>query len=333
MREIGFHHGCEAKSEINRGLEFYQQLFHDWNKLSWDVACDAAMKFMPLLEKDWAQYVDEIRGIATGADVTLASILALNVRTEIAFGMWSDGCTALSWKGEKSSFLAQNWDWEQKQKENLIRLRIKQQKKPNIDMITEAGIIGKIGLNSAGVGVCLNAIKAKGIDFSKLPCHLALRTCLDSRSRAEAVDALQRAGVASSSHILVADPDGATGLECSFKGVVLLPMSEEGLITHTNHYIQEHVGVEEEAPFKDTKSRLIRENELVKGLKPSVESIETVLRDEDDFPVSINRHQADDITIATVFSIVMDLSGPVADVCIGRPTAPEQRLQLRPLVA
>lgn len=265
--------------------------------------------------------------------MSLASVLVLNVRTEIAFGMWSDGCTALSWKGGDSSFLAQNWDWEQKQKENLIRLQIKQQNKPNIDMITEGGIIGKIGLNSAGVGVCLNAIKAKGIDFSRLPCHLALRRCLDSSSRAEAVDALQRVGVASSSHILVADPDGATGLECSSKDVVLLPMSKEGLITHTNHYISEHVGVEEEAPFKDTWSRLIRANKLVKELKPSVESIGTILTDEDDFPVSINRHQADDSTIATVFSIVIDLSGPVADVCIGRPTAPEQRLQLRPLLA
>ena len=75
--------------------------------------------------------------------------------------------------------------------------------KPNIDMITEAGSIGKIGLNSAAVGVCLNAARAKGVDFGKSPRHLALERCLNSNSRAEAVETLRSAGGAK---ILVADP-------------------------------------------------------------------------------------------------------------------------------
>lgn len=49
-------------------------------------------------------------GVANGAGVSLLNILALNVRTEIAFGRWSDGCTSMSWHTEKHSFLAQNWD-------------------------------------------------------------------------------------------------------------------------------------------------------------------------------------------------------------------------------
>lgn len=49
-------------------------------------------------------------GIATGAGVDLADILAINVRTEITFGLFSDGCTALSWLTDDASFLAQNWD-------------------------------------------------------------------------------------------------------------------------------------------------------------------------------------------------------------------------------
>ena len=130
-------------------------------------------------------------------------ILTLNVRTEIAYGMAGDGCTALYRKTNTSSFLAQNWDWEEEQRENLIHLNISRQGKPAISMITEAGIIGKIGLNSSGVGVCLNAIKAHGIDIKRLPCHLALRTCLECISMGEAVAALEKAGVASSCHILV----------------------------------------------------------------------------------------------------------------------------------
>jgi isopenicillin-N N-acyltransferase-like protein len=115
-------------------------------------------------------------GIAEGASVVLADIIAINVRTEITFGLFSDGCTALSWRTDRASFLAQNWDWMDAQRENLIQLTIEQSGKPVIKMITEAGLIGKIGLNSAGVGVCLNAIKAKGMDSTRIPCHLGLRT-------------------------------------------------------------------------------------------------------------------------------------------------------------
>ena len=253
-------------------------------------------------------------GVAAGADVHQCSILALNVRTEIAFGMFSDGCTALSWKTESTNLLAQNWDWHQEQKENLIRLRIKQQHKPNIDMITEAGIIGKIGLNSAGVGVCLNAIRAKGVSFVKLPCHLALRRCLDSNSRTEAVAALKRVGVASSCNILVADPPGGIGLECSSEDIVRLPMSEGGLITHTNHFIREHPGVEEKVHFRNTQPRLERIHELLKAAKPDIDSVRKLLEDENGFPTSINRQRTDDSTFATLFSVVMDLAAGFANV-------------------
>lgn len=56
------------------------------------------------------KYIYPEAGVAQGAGVPVESILALNVRTEIAYGMFSDGCTALSWKSKDESFLAQNWD-------------------------------------------------------------------------------------------------------------------------------------------------------------------------------------------------------------------------------
>jgi isopenicillin-N N-acyltransferase-like protein len=100
-----------------------------------------------------------------------------------------------------------------RQAENLICLKIKKEDGLSIQMITEAGIIGKIGLNGNGVGCTLNAIKAKGVSFSKLPCHLALRTVMESLSRQAAIAALEKAGVASACHILIADSSGGTGLE------------------------------------------------------------------------------------------------------------------------
>jgi len=46
---------------------------------------------MPYLTTSWPAYVAEMRGIAEGAGVDFLDILAMNVRTEIAFGNFSDG--------------------------------------------------------------------------------------------------------------------------------------------------------------------------------------------------------------------------------------------------
>lgn len=261
----------------------------------------------------------------------------MNVRTEIAFGMAGDGCTVIFWKTDTSSFLAQNWDWQEEQQKNLINLSIRHEGKPAISMVTEAGIIGKIGLNSRGVGVCLNAIRAQGVDFQRLPCHLALRTCLESNSTEEAVVALQKAGVASACHVLVADSELAIGLEFSHIDMIELTM-EQGILTHTNHYLKPHHGVEDLMALKDSPTRLERVDQLVRehtnrlhgtGTLES-EDIRYLLKDEENFPTAICRSRTEDSSITTLFNIVMDLTHQRAEVVAGKPTSTAEVFYLLP---
>lgn len=304
---------------------------------------------------------DTLKGVAHGAGVDVESILALNVRTEIAYGMFNDGCTALSWKSDKDSFLAQNWDvssssryilcstinikiqWENEQKPNLISLHINQEgPKPAIHMITEAGIIGKIGLNSAGVGVTLNAIKEKGVDFNKLPCHLSLRAVLDSTSRSNAVEKIGAAGVASACHLIVADSTGSVGLECTTNDIIHMPMSaldgtpcDDGVATtHTNHFLYEHPGAKAPPYLEDSFPRLARIRQLMAASgadrRLTFEDIEAMLMDEEEFPTSICRGETKKNMHSTVFSIVMDLKDQSAKVKIGRPVTPDGFVDLRP---
>lgn len=51
-------------------------------------------------------YIRNNKGISDGAGLPFVDILALNIRTEIAFGMFNDGCTSLYWKTQSNSFLA-----------------------------------------------------------------------------------------------------------------------------------------------------------------------------------------------------------------------------------
>ncbi len=108
---VGYQHGAIAKLEIGRSITFYNKIFQAKCKMNWEEVKEFALKYNPYLQQHWPQYVEEMQGVAKGAGVTYLDILALNVRTEVAFGNFSDGCTAFSWKGAKNSILAQNWDW------------------------------------------------------------------------------------------------------------------------------------------------------------------------------------------------------------------------------
>lgn len=269
--------------------------------------------------------------MADGAGVDLDSIVALNVRTEIAYGMLSDGCTAFTWKTSDDSFIGQNWDWRTEQTPNIISLAIEQSPKPTINMMTEGGIIGKIGLNSAGVGVTLNAISAPGVSYNKLPVHLALRTVLNSSSREEAANALRRNGVAAAGHITIADATtGAVGFECTALDIVEMPMDQRGTCTHSNHLVKQHK-VKESAVLTDSPFRLNRIQELISHTeKPTLQNLSEMLKDEKNYPAAINRSVGEKSAIQTLFSIVMDLKHGLAKVKIGRPTDDGEVFELKP---
>ena len=269
-----------------------------------------------------------------------ASILALNVRTELAYGMFEfDGCTALSWHDEQQAILAQNWDWRPAQKPNLIHLSIVR-KGHTISMITEAGIIGKIGINSAGFGVCLNAIRVRGVSFQKLPVHLALRKALDY-DRTNDIDGLaellETAGIASAAHILVACDSGATGLESTFKTVKLLRAKKArfgSFITHTNHLTVPHRDMDVHPELTDSPVRLDRIDALIGAESNRLSSAKVfeMLKDEQGHPGSICRAAAGSSKSATLFSIVMDLKARRARVKLGRPTENGEELELDAIV-
>ncbi|KAI1628203.1 isopenicillin-N N-acyltransferase [Exophiala viscosa] len=329
--EIGQQHGQTAKTEVYGSIAFYEAFFKERTNLSWSQVQDVSRAFLPFLDSTYPEYVEEMKGVADGAGVDLDSIVALNVRTEIAYGMLSDGCTAFTWKTSDQSFIGQNWDWRIEQTPNIISLAIQQPSKPTITMMTEGGIIGKIGLNSAGVGVTLNAISAPGVIYNKLPVHLALRTVLNSTSREEATSSLRKSGIAAAGHITIADAaTGAVGLECTALDIVEMPMDNKGTCTHSNHLVNQHK-VKENSILTDSPFRLDRVQELIKGIEePTIQNLSEMLKDEKNYPAAICRAVGEKSTIATLFSIIMDLKAGVAKVKIGRPNEDGEVFELRP---
>ncbi|KAI0424622.1 peptidase C45 acyl-coenzyme A:6-aminopenicillanic acid acyl-transferase-like protein [Xylaria sp. FL1042] len=340
--EIGATHGVSAKDKIAGSINFYSRLFRTSCSLAWPEVVQEAAKYTEPLERIAPRYLEEIRGIAQGSGVTFLDILALNIRTEITFGLFSDvsesiakvpseGCTSLGWLTASKSFLAQNWDWMVEQGQNLVICHVSQPGTgiPDFSMVTEAGIIGKIGFNARGVGCCLNAIKCRGVDATKLPIHFALRKVLESPSRAAAVEAIKLAGVAGSGHILVGDATGSTGLECTSKWVKEVVMDDARRVCHTNHLLLDKSDVDEVDWLRDSPARLARIRELTsRTTDPNLDIIADFFRDTEGYPSSINRRQEGESVAETLFTIVMDLTEKSARVMFGRPTEAREQIVL-----
>lgn len=219
----------------------------------------------------------------------------------------------------------------EEQKQNIIITKITQENKPTIVQITEAGIIGKIGFNSLGVGTLLNAIRVHGVNPTNLPVHFGLRMALESASVEEAVQRLQRFGVASSAHILIGDPTTSLGLEFTKSTFADCLPDFDGRVIHSNHFLLEHPGEVDTVWIKDSLARVptMAENAAKLGPEPSWEDVSRLFEDEQNYPGSICRFQTEETGSGTLFNIVMDLKTKTAVVRLGRPTEVEETIELQ----
>ncbi|GBE80816.1 AAT-domain-containing protein [Sparassis latifolia] len=346
--EIGLAHGRLLAPQIHSQLEIYRDIFLENCKFEWPKVLGLAAQYRSIIAALAPELLEEMRGIADGVggtDVGLLDIVALNSRSEIALGLWDDGCTSLAWnmRGSGKQLLAQNWDWRTSVGENLALAHITQVGKPSIWMVIEPGIVGKIGFNSASVGVCLNAIRASPTSTSLLPIHLLLRIALEHDSVDSAIAAIERlGGAASSQHILIADANGGRGLELSPRGGVYLKEDRNGIIVHTNHFLENNL-VDEPPWLSGSPMRLKRARSLCGNIMQDLgceglpQGVNPALLRDRVFSDSVNSPQAiccvPDIAkgglarIATLFNIVMMFEPrekPCAEVVFGKPGSSEQ---------
>jgi isopenicillin-N N-acyltransferase-like protein len=63
--KIGLRHGQAAREIVLRSIDFYKAYYVEMSRLEWPDAIEAALKFMPLLESDWPDFVSEMRGLSS----------------------------------------------------------------------------------------------------------------------------------------------------------------------------------------------------------------------------------------------------------------------------
>jgi isopenicillin-N N-acyltransferase like protein len=219
----------------------------------------------------------EIEGVAAGAGLEPWQAAALNARTEIvvrgAIAALKE-CTTAAWLppvGPPHSL--QTWDWIPSVHNFTVR---RHQSPDGLGVVTfaENGVLAKVGVNSARVGLLLTLLCHTSDGASAgVPVHAVARRILDAAtSVAHAVDIATSARLGASAAMTIVQYDGerAAGvvLELSPDGAATRE-PVDGFLLHTNHFLDSDLarGDRLAAIGDDTLPRMDRLEELRAALQ------------------------------------------------------------------
>jgi isopenicillin-N N-acyltransferase like protein len=324
--EQGRQHGAALRNQIAHNLAIYFERFAREGKVARPEVLARATRYADAIQQQHQGYFDGLRGVAEGAGCDLIELVALNVRYEILYYQFgvnamADGCTAFAIEPGRAAnghlLLGQNWDWIP-QIQGAILHTTDADGMETISF-TEAGIVGgKIGLNSAGLGLAINGITSTDDDWSRLskPFHVRCYEILRSRDFNAATAIITSSGRSCSTNFLIAQaPDRIVDIEAAPKQIRLLTC-ENGCLVHTNHFVDPgSLGISEPpSPRRRySRNRLSRMQELLTAQPAlAIDDLQRCLRDHSEHPYSICRHEDPNGPLAeqyqTVTAVVMDLN-------------------------
>lgn len=227
----GQQHGEALREAIQATFTFYiDELFADI-ALSREALVARAFAAENLTQRYAPSRLAEINGIAAGSGLAPWQIFLLNARTEI-LNAKVDECSALFFV--ESRILAQNWDWVEPLEALCAVIRHHNSEGPDYLSFGEPGMVGKIGFNANGIGVCLNILFAAH-GLTGLPVHILIGELLNQADFTSAQHLLSTCGLGKASHLLVAAASGdAISMEYFGEDSYTLRPDNEVLL-HTNH--------------------------------------------------------------------------------------------------
>ncbi len=296
-REFGLAHA----RQIRNNIEIYTQMFarlggdETSNLIAGHECLAVTAQFAPPL-------LQEMLGMADGADVDAALIGMLNARTEILAMLNApkrNECSAITYSpaDERSPLAVQTWDWFYGLRDGWLVWEIPLADGSVTKTLTEYGIVGKTGLNTRGLGLLFTILHHTS-DGRKIgvPVHVAARWILDSAPNiARASQMLAAADVSASSSInLVSHEDGVAAtitVELFPGGPGFVLPDDKGFIVHTNHFIASIARQQDTEP-KANPDTLLRRAYLQRKLRA-----------------------LDDVSIEKILAIMANHSGGEGAVC------------------
>ncbi|MBN1657632.1 MAG: hypothetical protein JXA93_04480 [Anaerolineae bacterium] len=289
----------------------------------WEQALDRGRLFLAHSRAAYPQYVEELEGMAAGADVPFEELF-LGVCEELwSPDAWHRGCTDMAARGrataDGSTLLAHTNDLAPEAEGELVILQVRAGDEPQFLGVSPGGVAYSAGFNAAGIGLTGNEVEANDVRVG-VPRLLVVRAILAARRLEEALDACLLPQRASSYNNIVADDQGEVySMEGSATDLEPIYIAED-ILAHANHYASAAMRRFEANPA-DASGSIIRHNRAWRLLREnygrhSPALFQTLLADHANYPGSICKHG---VTSVTVFSIIVRLQDRRAWIGRGRP--------------
>jgi isopenicillin-N N-acyltransferase-like protein len=211
------------------------------------------------------------------------------------------------------TYVGQNWDWAPDIQETIILICIKQEPKPSLLLVDEAGMIGRMGINTAGIALASNTLLTEETQPA-VPYNVLLRGILNQTTLADAIAALVQPARALAANYLFGDGAGQVlDIEASPSHTDIIAPTE-GIVTHGNHFDGARLKGRDLSleRFPDSAYRPCRLRDQLRAAAPEIteSAMQEALQDRFGFPNSISR-AADPAKdpreqLETVASIIFD---------------------------
>lgn len=326
-RNRGIEYGRKVREQISLSLEIYRKGYASVG-VPWKKARSMARALMGVLARSDDALVREMEGIAIGVGVPVDDIFALNSRSEIIYAcnaassLATDGCTSLIAMPELTAsghvLHAQNWDWRDECAETAIVLSVRGTDGPAILTQTEAGILARCGLNSAGIGLTANFLQSdRDPQPGGVPVPILRRRILEQTSYSAAVKLILTTPKTHSSNLMLSSGAGeAVNLE-TVPGETFWIQPSGGLLVHANHFESQGAlsriidkGLQREPCSLHRRRRVEHALRQAPG-RLEMEHVKHALDDRFDAPHSVCAPPAAGINgerMSTVSTILMDVT-------------------------
>lgn len=158
-REMGRQIGEARRAQIEHSIanahilidQSYSQL-----ELTWEGAQIQSRKYLPFAEERYPQYMDELRGIAEGANVSFDDVVVLNAMEAMTMdALHLTRCTSMAVNEERTAdghvLAAHNEDWMPEDEDDVYVVSAKPRGEPPFLAMTYGGLLPNVGFNAFGI--------------------------------------------------------------------------------------------------------------------------------------------------------------------------------------
>jgi isopenicillin-N N-acyltransferase-like protein len=320
--------GLARTREIANTVAAYRRMFAETHGLSGRRLAVLGEAVGRDVARRWPELGEEVDGLSAGAGQSAADIWVVNARTELLGG--AGECTLAGRLDGRGVRLGQNWDWHPQLAASRVIWTVEEDG-GWYTTITEAGMLGKLGLSSRGIACGLNFLTSATDGGSEgVPIHVLLRLVLsDCASLTDALGLLLNARVSASSCITLAaaeaDSAALVAVELAPEGATVVWPGDDGMLAHANHFLSSPQSARDTQPAEHP-STLLRAWQLRRMVAQGA-ALEDALRSHFPAGEGICRHAVADAPWterrATLLSFIADPAAPALKLTDGPPCTAE----------